>query len=577
MPRINIPTVGEVDFPDGMSDGDISAAIQKNYPQLSKPAPSTIADVAWNAANKGAASLPDAILNTPNNLLNLGKAAVGTVATAAGRPDLAPELAPNHDFARRGMEAIGMIKPNIQPQGFVQKGIDYGVQGAVGGALTGGASNARILAGAGLGGLSGEAAGATAEMGGSPAAVATAGMLTPAGVGAIPKISAGATSVMQSALKPSVKSLEKGDAARAIQTMLDEGINVSAGGVQKLKDKINVLNADIVKEIGASPAIIDKSAVYGPVKEALDKFTKQANPNADTASIRKAWDEFVNHPSFEPMKRQEASLIAAIEQKQASKISALQDAGRFQTMAAQQKNLAGGGEVRLSPNQPVNSPEMNVGATGGRSVSPSAYPPSGPGTNVRFPERYTENIQRVPEATQAHADAMAIVKRRQLELDKAVDDYQKFKTAGGAGIPVQLAQELKQGTYRILDKKYGQVSTAEDEGQKAIARGLKEQVAKAVPEVSGLNAKESELINALKLVERRSLQSGNKNTLGLAPIAPNSLHALSFLLDRSPLATSLLARSLNGMNDHGILSQVSQQTSPIVTQGILADIHRRQQ
>lgn len=544
-------------------------------PQRRATDKSSNTSVTINAGNKGIAGAVDYFLNKPNELINLVKAGVGGVAGMAGRNDLMPELTQNPDFARRALEAAGTIRPNIQPQGFGQKALDYGVQGAVSGLMTGRPSTVGTAAAAGgMGALSSEAAGATQEMTGNTALATAAGMAVPSTAGAVPRMSAAAPGLMQAALKPSVKSLEKGDAARAIQTMLDEGINVSAGGVQKLKDKINVLNADIVREIGASPAIIDKAAVYGPVKEALDKFTKQANPNADTASIRKAWDEFSNHPAFEPMKRQEQDLISAIAQKQASKVSALQDAGRFQTMAAQQQNLAHGGEVRLSPSQPVNSPEMNVGATGGRSVSPQAYPAGG---ETRFPGRYTENLQRVPEASQAHVDAMGIVKQRQIELDKAVDDYQKFKAAGGAGIPIQLAQELKQGTYRILDKKYGQVSTAEDEGQKAIARGLKEQVAKAAPEVSGMNAKESELINALKLVERRSLQTGNKNTLGLAPLAPTNLKALTFLLDRSPMMTSMLSRGLGGMNDQGILSQLASQTSPIATQGILADILRRQQ
>ena len=35
MPQtITVPGVGDIQFPDGMSDSDISAAIQKNYPQI---------------------------------------------------------------------------------------------------------------------------------------------------------------------------------------------------------------------------------------------------------------------------------------------------------------------------------------------------------------------------------------------------------------------------------------------------------------------------------------------------------------------------------------------------------------
>lgn len=550
------------------------------------PAPSSNTDVFINAANKGVAGLPDMILNAPNNVLNLLKSGIGMgrQAAAGGRAAIGeqplpmPELTPNPDLARRGMEAIGLINPNIVPQGGFQKGVDALTQGAVGGALTGGAGLARAAVGAGMGALSSGAATATQAATDNPALAATAGLLAPKVAAATPGVIAStAPRLMQSALKPTLENQKNGNAARAIQTMLDEGINVSAGGAQKLKDQISLLNGEIAKEIANSPAIIDKSAVYGPIKQTLDRFTNQVNPNADIAKIKTAWEEFQNHPSFEPMKNQEAQLIANIAQKQESRISALQDAGRFQTMAAQQQNLARGNEVRLSPNQPVNSPEMNVGATGGRAISPSAYPPSGPGTNVRFPERYTENVQRVPEATSAYADAMKVVAQRQAELDKAVADYQKFKDAGGAGIPIQLAQALKQGTYRILDKKYGQVATADDEAQKAISRGLKEQIAAAAPEVAPLNARESALINARDIVERRHLMEGNKNIIGLGTLAHNPFATLGFMADRSALVKSLLAHGAYNIDDHGVLSEIANRGSPIVTGTTLADLLRQRQ
>jgi hypothetical protein len=97
-----------------------------------------------------------------------------------GRPDLAPTLTPNPDFARRGLEAIGLINPDVVPQGPVQKAIDFGVQGAVGGALTGGTSIPRTLIGAGMGTLSSGAAGATQEITGSTPLAIMAGAIAPA-------------------------------------------------------------------------------------------------------------------------------------------------------------------------------------------------------------------------------------------------------------------------------------------------------------------------------------------------------------------------------------------------------------
>lgn len=235
-----------------------------------------------------------------------------------------------------------------------------------------------------------------------------------AGAKVAPQLEAKAANLMQSALKPTLGSLKSGEAATAIQTMLDEGLNVTPGGVMKLKQKIYGLNNEIKDAIVNSPASINKNTVYGPIKETLDKFSKQVNPNGDIAAIKGAWEEFINHPLIK-----------------------------------------------------------------------------------------------------------------------------------GDEIPVQLAQELKQGTYRVLAKKYGQVGAAETEAQKSIARGLKDQIAEAVPGVSALNAQESKLIETLHVAERRVLMDANKNPMGLATLAHNPTTWALFMADRSPLFKSLAARMVN--------------------------------
>lgn len=115
-------------------------------------------------------------------------------------------------------------------------------------------------------------------------------------------------------------------------------------------------------------------------------------------------------------------------------------------------------------------------------------------------------------------------------------------------IPVQLAQDLKQGTYKALKNKYGQLGSTEVEAQKALARGLKEKVGEAVPEVMGLNKKESELIDTLDVVERRALMELNKNPGGLALLTENIPQFAAFMADKSALFKSLLARSLYNLN-----------------------------
>ncbi len=174
--------------PDDMSKADFTAKLRANGYDVSKlEEPSGNTAVSRNAMYKGAAGLVDTVLNAPTNVWNLAKAGVGALQPPEGTPlpqggaVLAPpEPTPTPDLARRGLEAIGLIDPKVVPKGIVQKGIDYGLQGAVGGALTGGASLARTAIGAGMGALSGEAAGATHELTGNPAMTASAGLLAPA-------------------------------------------------------------------------------------------------------------------------------------------------------------------------------------------------------------------------------------------------------------------------------------------------------------------------------------------------------------------------------------------------------------
>lgn len=111
--------------------------------------------------------------------------------------------------------------------------------------------------------------------------------------------------------------------------------------------------------------------------------------------------------------------------------------------------------------------------------------------------------------------------------------------------PVQVAQDLKKGTYRVLGDKYGQMGSAETEAQKALARGLKEGVANAVPEVGALNAEESRLLKTLDVTERRALMELNKNPVGLAALASNPAGFIAFMADRSAGFKALAARMIN--------------------------------
>lgn len=228
-----------------------------------------------------------------------------------------------------------------------------------------------------------------------------------------PAVQAPARSLMQSALKPTLEQLRTGKGARAVETMLKEGYNPTAGGVEKMKGAIASLNDDIAAAIKNSPATVDKRIVAGYLNDALKKFETQVNPSSDVRAIESAWTEFLNHPAL----------------------------------------------------------------------------------------------------------------------------------AGSNQIPVQLAQEMKRGTYKALgDKSFGELKGASTEAQKTLARGLKEEISKAVPGVGGMNKRESDLLNAMKVAERRVLMDANKNPLGLGILNPLMLPL--WLWDRSPAAKAMTARAL---------------------------------
>jgi hypothetical protein len=227
--------------------------------------------------------------------------------------------------------------------------------------------------------------------------------------------------LMQSALKPTLKQLETGQASTAVKTMLQEGINPTQAGVQKIQAKIQDLNTQVANKIESSTGTVKKTDVLKYLDDLEAKKLKQVNPADDIVAIDKVKQEFMN----------------------------------------------------------FNKPEIKT---------------------------------------------------------------------PGQSIPVQLAQELKQGTYSALAKKYGQMGSTEIEAQKALARGLKEKVGQAVPEVLGLNKKESQLIDTLDVVERRALMELNKNPGGLTWLSENPMAAAGFLADKSALFKSLLARGIYNIN-----------------------------
>lgn len=148
-----------------------------------------------------------------------------------------------------------------------------------------------------------ELGGAVTDATGSPA-LGTAVRMVPdiaaTAIGGVPGVApmmrSAAENVMQRAIKPSLGELKSGDAAIAIDTMLNEGLNATKGGVKALREKIGELNDQIKTAIENSPAYIKTGNVGKGLMDTMKRFQEQVNPQTDIETIKNAWAMFKNHP-----------------------------------------------------------------------------------------------------------------------------------------------------------------------------------------------------------------------------------------------------------------------------------------
>lgn len=108
-------------------------------------------------------------------------------------------------------------------------------------------------------------------------------------------------------------------------------------------------------------------------------------------------------------------------------------------------------------------------------------------------------------------------------------------------IPASEAQSLKQGTYQQLRGQYGVMKNADVEAQKALARGLKEELVKQFPELADLNARDTRLYALDDALQRAVKRIGNRELL---PIGDITVSALKSVID-SPTVKSYLAIALD--------------------------------
>jgi hypothetical protein len=90
------------------------------------------------------------------------------------------------------------------------------------------------------------------------------------------------------------------------------------------------------------------------------------------------------------------------------------------------------------------------------------------------------------------------------------------------------AQAMKQGTYRVLRGKFGEQGSASVEAQKALARGLKEEIASQFPEIAKLNADESRLLDLQPVLEKAVNRISNHQAIGIGtPVAGAAAKAVT--------------------------------------------------
>lgn len=102
------------------------------------------------------------------------------------------------------------------------------------------------------------------------------------------------------------------------------------------------------------------------------------------------------------------------------------------------------------------------------------------------------------------------------DLKAISESGNEFLSTQPGQIPAADAQALKQGTYtQLKGKAYGEMQTATKEAQKALARGIKEELNTQFPELKDLNAQDSKLYGLDEALERAVNRISNRNMVSL--------------------------------------------------------------
>lgn len=164
----------------------------------------------------------------------------------------------------------------------------------------------------------GEVTDVATNLGASPEVAAGAGYITNVGIQAVPTILSGniakpaVASItkplgrvsMWSAVKPAKEAQLSGDAAKAVETMLKEGVNVSAGGMKKLSGEVGQLSArvdDLINAAEKSGATVSKVSILKAFKDELKKIAGPLDSADDVAQAKGVLKRVLEDPRFKDL------------------------------------------------------------------------------------------------------------------------------------------------------------------------------------------------------------------------------------------------------------------------------------
>lgn len=153
-----------------------------------------------------------------------------------------------------------------------------------------------------------------------------------------------------------------------------------------------------------------------------------------------------------------------------------------------------------------------------------------------------EVLRRVDELAANTMKTSANPNKALAKATEVADQFVEHPYYKGESIPVAAAHDLKVGTYKEVGNAYRKPEKAQ--ALKALARGLKEEVAAKVPGVADKNAEEAALMAAGEAVSKRIAVDANADPFGILWASHNPSMFIAGLIHKQPVVRSMLA---NGM------------------------------